>query len=290
MALVATPALATGLNVGEAADAQIEGPIYPTFGVHNPAQYSPCAEPDCLNHRGPGEPSDPLYPLQWVSDWVMYRVFKGYENHPPPYTLPPTELVEGRDYTVSRGTTYYDSSYRDANGTGAMLEYYDKYCLPIFPIDAHFTCAFISLGDKAYFLTYDQDRPKGMPACCKFSDLNHPPRRDFVKHLPFSPADTARVPGIQAYSLTTPGPEGPILFGYAFESTYRTDQSAPEAGAYRHPFAFYFSGSPATPPDAPIVSQNYTNFSARKPDPARTWAIVGQQCQGSIPWCQLFGN
>jgi hypothetical protein len=33
-------------------------PVYPTYGVHNPAQYSPCAAPDCLYGRGPGEPSD----------------------------------------------------------------------------------------------------------------------------------------------------------------------------------------------------------------------------------------
>lgn len=121
------PAMAAGLNIGET---KVRGPVYPTFGVHNPPSYSPCAEPDCLNRRGPGEPSDPLYPLQWVSDWTMYRVFKGYKQNPPPYASPPKGLIEGKDYTMSWGTTSYDATYTDANGTGAMMEYYEKYCLP----------------------------------------------------------------------------------------------------------------------------------------------------------------
>lgn len=49
-----------------------------------------------------------------------------------------------------------------------MMEFYDKRCLPIFPMSNYFTCAFISLGDKAYFLTY-ADRPEKMPPCCRFS-------------------------------------------------------------------------------------------------------------------------
>ena len=288
LTFASSPAFAAGLDLGHA---EVDGPVYPTFGVHNPPSYTKaCTEPDCLQRRGPGEPSDPLFPLQWVSDWTMYRVFDGYKENPPPYTSPPKNLEEGKQYAVTYGTTYYDSTY-DAgeNGVGAMMEYYDKYCLPIFPIDSNYTCAFISLGNIAYFLTYEQDRPEGMPPCCRFSNLNHPPRRDFVKHLPYSRADSARVPGIQGYSLTTPGPGGvPILFGYAFESAYKTDADAPEAGAYRHPQSFYFSGSNEDPPNAPIVSQNYSNFSARAPDPAKTWDLVGQQCTGDIPWCHLF--
>ena len=27
-------------------------PVYPTYGVHNPPHYSPCASPDCLYARG----------------------------------------------------------------------------------------------------------------------------------------------------------------------------------------------------------------------------------------------
>ncbi|HEX2255960.1 MAG TPA: hypothetical protein VHG92_04510 [Afifellaceae bacterium] len=286
-------ALGTGLvagEVGPSATAEVEGPVYPTFGVHNPPKYTPdCAAPDCLVRRGPDAPSDPLLPLQWVSDWIMYRVFNRYEEVPPPYSSPPSGLTEDTDYAVTRGATYYDATYSDENGIGAMMEYYDGYCLPIFPIDSNFTCAFISLGNIAYFLTYERDRPADMPPCCRFSNLNHPPRRDFVKHLPYSAIDSARIPDVQAYSLTTPGPGGaPILFGYAFESKYRTDPDAPEAGAYRHPQSFYFSGSPTSPPDAPIVSQNYVNFSARAPDPRETWELVHRQCVGEIPWCDLF--
>src|SRR5271165_5447220 len=44
-------------------------PVYPTYGVHNPPQYSPCAAPDCLYGRGPGEPSDPILPLYWTAKW-----------------------------------------------------------------------------------------------------------------------------------------------------------------------------------------------------------------------------
>ena len=288
LAALPTAALAGGLDLGAT---DVDGPVYPTFGVHNPPEYSEdCEAPDCLVRRGPDEPSDPLYPLHWVSEWKMYRVFHGLEKFPPPYASPPKGLIEGKDYEVSRGATYYDATWSGATGSGAMMEFYDKRCLPIFPdIDNHFTCAFISLGNIAYFLTYSVDRPKKMPPCCRFSNLNHPPRRDFIKHLPYSAADSARVPGIQAYSLLTPGPGGrEILFGYAFETTYRSDEEAPEAGAYRHPQSFYFSGEPATPPNAPIVSQNYEKFRAVKPDPTKTWDLVGKQCTGDIPWCDLF--
>lgn len=286
--LLPAPAAATGMAVQSVAPTD-DRTIYPTFGVHNPPQYSPCAAPDCLNRRGPGEPSDPLYPESWVSDWIMYRVFRNYETFPPPYSSPP-EGLSPDDYEVSQGTTYYDATYRNDShpGVGAMMEHYVRRCLPIFPIDNHFTCSFISLGDTAWFLTYPEDRPADMPPCCLFSELNHPPRRDFVKHLPYSPADSARVKDVQAYSLTTPGPDGPILFGYAFEGSYRADAEHPEAGSYRHPQSFYFSGDTNDPPQAPIVSQNYTNFSAAKPDPAQTWDQIGQYCSGTVPKCELF--
>lgn len=266
--------------------------IYPTFGVHNAPQYSPCppTAQDCLNRRAEDQPSDPLYPQHWVSDWVMYRVFDGYEENPPPYTSPPRRLTPDR-YEISYGTTYYDSTYNAKNypDSGAMMEFYRKRCLPIFPIDNHFTCAFISLGKTAYFLTYEHDRPKGMPPCCLFSPENHPPRRDFVKHLPYSPVDSSRIEGIQAYSLKTPGPGGvDILFGYAFESNYRTDDEFPHSEAYRHPYAFYFSGSNAPVPNAPIVSQNYRNFLAKSPEPENTWDLVAKQCAAPIPDCALF--
>lgn len=287
-ALLPATAFANGLVVEGGAPPA----IYPTFGVHNPPQYSPCPKTalDCLNQRNEGEPSDPLYPQQWVSDWNMYRVFDGYKESPPPYSDPPATLTPDQ-YEKSTGWTAYDSTYQADKypDSGAMIEFYKDRCLPIFPIDNRFTCAFISLGKTAYFLTFEESRPKGMPPCCLFSPENHPPRRDFVKHLPYSPADSARLDGIQAYALETPGPGGaPILFAYAFESAYRADPDVPGQPPYRHPFAFYFSGAVTTPPDAPIVTQNYTNFSARSPDPAETWDLVGKMCTGQLPACQLF--
>lgn len=222
----------------------------------------------------------------------MYRVFDGYQENPPPYTDPPRRLSPDQ-YEKSTGWTGYDSKYQAQSypDSGAMIEYYEDRCLPIFPIDNHFTCAFVSLGKTAYFLTFEKDRPEDMPPCCLFSPENHPPRRDFVKHLPYSPNDSARIDGIQAYSLSTPGPppeHTPILFGYAFENAYRTDPGIPDQEAYRHPFAFYFSGSSDVPPDAPIVIQNYTDFSASQPDPVTSWDLIGKMCKSDIPDCELF--
>jgi hypothetical protein len=283
--------------------------VYPTYGVHNPPQYSPCACPDCLYQRGPGEPSDPIYPLYWSAKWTMYRVFNKYAEFPPPYDgKPPAGLREGIDYQVSYGATYYDSTWKGPNGEqGAMMEHYEDWSLPIFPIDNHYSSSFISLGDKAYFLTYEKDRPKGMPPICMFSDLNHAPHRDFIKHLPYSKGDSERLGGrIQGYSFWT-SPEqgkppiqtgvspdrtadGAILFGYAFYSSYEPDSSDKTAAPYRHPQSFYFSGYPMPPANAPIVSQNYTEFSMTCPDPAQTWDLVAKYSGGKeVPaGCNLF--
>jgi hypothetical protein len=269
--------------------------IYQTYGVHNVPKISPCAYPDCVYVRGPGEPANPIYPEYWTSAWTMYRVFNNYADNPPPYNgRPPAALHEGTDYEVSYGASYYDSTYRGPNGDGAMMEYYDKRCLPIFPISNHFTCSFISLGDIAYFVTYEQDRPAGMPPVCLFSPRNHPPRRDFIKHLPYSAGDSQRLsPGAQGYSFWIDATSGKpvqtgaspdrtadndILFGYAF---------APLAGVIQ-PSSFYFSGYPPPPANAPIVSQNYTSFTVTKPDPAKTWDLVSGLDVSKLPPCHLF--
>jgi hypothetical protein len=282
--------------------------IYPTYGVHNPPQFSPCECPDCLYNRGPGEPSDPLYPLYWSAKWTMFRVYKRYPEHPPPYDgKPPAPLQAGVDYQVSCGATYYDSTWRGPSGEeGAMMEHYEEWSLPIFPMENHFSSSFISLGDKAYFLTYDKDRPKGMPPICLFSELNHPPRRDFIKHLPYSSGDSARLNGrVQGYSFwTSPDgkppiqvgvspdrtADGGILFGYAFYSAWEPDAVDKSAASYRHPQSFYFSGYPGNPPNAPIVSQNYTEFAMIRPDPAITWDLVAKFSKGEKipPLCDLF--
>src|SRR6185436_13460906 len=67
--------------------------VYATYGVHNPPSDSPCAAPNCIYVRGPGEPADPLYPPYWQSRWTMYRVFQNYEHAMPPYDgRPPAPL------------------------------------------------------------------------------------------------------------------------------------------------------------------------------------------------------
>lgn len=280
--------------------------VYATYGVHNPPEYSNCASPDCVYKREPGQPSDPRYPDYWSSNWTMYRVFNGYVENPPPYDgKPPPALQEGRDYEVSYGSTYYDSQWRGPTGEGAMMEHYVKRCLPIFPGSNHYTCSFVSLGDMAYFLTYPEDRPAGMPPCCVFSKLNHPPRTDFIKHLPYAKGDSERLGyRVQGYSFwvdprTDKPPvqvgvspdrtaEGDIMFGYAFNSVPTPDRVNKTAAPYRHPQSFYFSGVPMNPPNAPIVSQNYTDFAMVRPDPTKTWDQVAKMCTGNVPRCELF--
>lgn len=292
-------------------DSTVPKVVYPTYGVHNPPKYSPCTSPDCLYSRALGEPSDPLLPLYWTAKWTMHRVFNHFADHLPPYDeKPPSPLVEGIDYQSSYGASYYDSTWQGPNGEeGAMMEYYEDWSLPIFPIDNHFSSAFISLGDNAYFLTYDKDRPKGMTPICMFSDLNHPPRRDFIKHLPYSIGDSQRLGGrVQGYSFwTNPDPtkqpiqvgaspdrtaDGAILFGYAFHSAWEPDAADRSAAPYRRPHSFYFSGYPLTPPHAPIVSQNFTEFAMIRPNPAETWDLVAKFSGGEAipPACKLFGS
>ncbi len=269
--------------------------VYATYGVHNPPAVSNCANPQCSYAGESGRPPDPIYPPYWQSRWTMYRVFANYANALPPYKGPPPGLVPGRDYETSFGATYYDSTWKGPSGEGAMMEHYEKRCLPIFPgIPNNFTCSFISLGDIAYFLTYPEDRPKGMPPVCLFSPLNHPPRRDFITHLPYSAGDSAQLgPGAQAYSFwvgadgkpfqTGVKPDqtanGGVMFGYAF---------APANGKMM-PQSFYFSGFPLNPPNAPFVSQIYQGFQETKPDPARTWDQVSHLDPKTLPACEVMG-
>ena len=288
-----------------AAPAAAQDAVYPTYGVHNAPSVSPCANPDCVYVRSPGEPGNPVYLAWWSSHWTMYRVYKNYAAYPPPYAgKPPPPLKEGQDYETSHGATYYDSTWTDGSRHGAMMEYYDKRCLPIFPIDNRFTCAFISLGETAFFVTYPADRPKDMPPVCLFSPRNHPPELDFIEHLPYARSDSARLHDeVQGYSFWISGTDGKpvqigassdrtargdILFGYAFESLPRPDAVDTAAPPYRHPQSFYFSGSTYQPPDTPIVSQNYTDFAMVKPDPAQTWDQVDKLDPATLPQCQLF--
>ena len=283
-------------------------PVYQTYGVHNPPSDSPCGTPNCVYTRLPGQPSDPHYPDYWTAHWRMYRVFnyvKDGKPYVPPYDhAPPRALKPGLDYEVSEGATYYDNSWRGPTGQGAMMEHYEKRCLPIFPISNQYSCSFISLGDVAFFLTYPQDRPKGMPPVCLFSSLNHPPRPDFIAHLPYSASDSAQLGyRIQGYSFWIDAQTGKvgqvgvlpdqtanaqIMFGYGFDSRATPDRVNKTAAPYRHPQSFYFSGVPVSPPDAPFVSQNYTDFAMVRPDPKDTWNQVSALDPKTLPACQLF--
>ena len=290
--------------VAVSAKAQQPADVYSTYGVHNPPADSNCANPDCVYVRQPGEPTDPHYPPFWSSNWYMYRVFQGYAENPPPYDgAPPPALRPGVDYEISRGATYYDSTWKGSSGNGAMMEHYEDLCLPIFPLPNGYTCSFISLGDLAFFVTYD-DRPSWMPRVCLFSPVNHPPALDFIKHLPYSSGDSARLGNrVQGYSFWTDPQSGKpvqtgvspdrtkdglIMFGYAFMSKPEPDRADPAAPPYRHPQSFYFSGFPAPPANAPIVSQNYTNFAMVKPEPKKTWDLVSGLDPHTLPLCQLF--
>jgi hypothetical protein len=275
--------MGAALSAADSEDAAARRHYYNTGGVHNDKG---CARPrDCIAARRPGEPGDPLYPQWWTSEWTMYRVFHDYEKYPPPYASPPGGLTPA-DYEVSHGASYYDSTYRpaDGDGEGAMMERYEERCLPIFPGSNHFSCAFVSLGNKAYFLRYGK-LPAGVPACCRFSLQNHPPRRDFIKHLPYDPVRSRHLGGgIQAYARTMGGP----LFGYAFEKEARADSDDRSAAPYRHPHSFFFSGEATDPPNAPMVSQNYRNFRMQRPDPVQIWEQAAQMCTPRPTWCCLF--
>jgi hypothetical protein len=265
--------------------------VYQTYGTHNPPAASPCQTPDCVYPRGPSDPPNPVWPGYWQSGWTMYRVYgPDYAKYPPPYDGKPPK---GATYQTSHGWTYYDSTWRGKSGEGAMEERYDNYCLPIFKLNNHYSCKFISLGDIAYFVA-GKGRPKWMPPVCLFSPLNHPPRPDFITHLPYSAEDSARIgKGGQGYSFwisaadgkvmqvgVTPDQtaNGGIMFGYGFRANAK-GQVLPQS--------FYFSGFPFPPASAPYVSQNYVNFSATQPS-QDLWAEVAGLDPDTLPACQLF--
>ena len=68
---------------------------------------------------------------------------------------------------------------------------------------------------------------------------------------------------------------GDILFGYAFESLPRPDAVDPAPPVSASTLVLFLRLQ-LPPPDAPIVSQNYTDFAMVKPDPALTWDQVSK--------------
>ncbi len=57
---------------------------------------------------------------------------------------------------------------------------------------------------------------------------------------------------------------------------------------FRQPQSFYFSGYPLAPVNAPIISQNYTDFAVVQPDSAVTWDQVAGLDPATLPRCQLY--
>ncbi|NEO97058.1 MAG: hypothetical protein F6K56_46000 [Moorea sp. SIO3G5] len=90
---------------------------------------------------------------------------------------------------------------------------------------------------------------------------------------------------LQAYSERFTDKEN--LFGYAFNKNPTPDSFDSTAVPYRHPQSFYFSGNPDTPPNAPIVSQNYTSFRMEQPS-SEIWSEVAKMLPPNPPLCCLF--
>ena len=80
-----------------------------------------------------------------------------------------------------------------------------------------------------------------------------------------------------------------LTLGYAFNQKPTPDSLDYTAEPYRHPQSFYFSGDPGTPPNAPIVSQNYTNFRMEKPD-SKMWSEVAEMVPPNPESCCLFDS
>ncbi len=280
--------------------------IYSTNGVHS-GYGCDTSNNFCIAPRDKYDLPDPQFPQMWISDWTMFTVTNtaASDVNPPPYTNPPI-VLEPDDYIVSYGTSFYDNTYQPENPEddedyGAMMEHYNDFCLPIFGKSLKqntFTCAFVSLGKKAFFLDYDNKTPEGTPDCCMFSPSNHPPRPDFIKHLDVWPDASLRLNGsVQAYfweQLWAIDANPRILFAYAFNREKSPQGLTPKSEWYQHPQSFFFSGvmNLGTEKEQnmifPMISQNYSSFRIEKPHPD-IWAEVAQWCPvETIKKCRLF--
>ena len=214
-------------------------------------------------------------------DHVPHLQSGGDPANPPPYASPPAGGRPG--LRKSYGASYYDASYvpADGDGRGAMMEHYEKRCLPIFPGSNQYSCSFVSLGNKAYFLRY-ADQPRARRSAASSPD-NHPPRRDFIKHLPYNAEQSTHLNGsVQAYSrIVQPGS---ILFGYAFYKQPTRDGG--KGAPYRHSQSFFSPAIPARRRTRPWSART-TATSARKSrtrnGPGSKWPKCARQAGMVLP-------
>lgn len=124
--------------------------------------------------------------------------------------------------------------------------------------------------------------------------------------MPLDPADETRrkrAPGARQRGATGPGGQGYGFWishnhGKVIQTGAAPDRTSDEGilfcygfkneGGKVMPQSFYFSGVPAPVPNAPIVSQNYTDFREVRPDPVQTWGKVSSLDLTTLPECQLF--
>jgi hypothetical protein len=133
-----------------------------------------------------------------------------------------------------------------------------------------------------------------MPKVSLVLTAQSPTPPDFISHLPYGAGDSAQIgKGDQGLFVlgerqgrtvvqTGASPEctgdGAILFGYAFQAD-DTGRMLPQS--------VYFSDYPLAPANAPIISQNYTAFSATQPV-ASLWEEVAGLDPKTLAACQLF--
>jgi hypothetical protein len=74
-----------------------------------------------------------------------------------------------------------------------------------------------------------------------------------------------------------------IKIGYAFDREPTIDRIDTSAEPYRHPQSFYVSGFPLEQANAPIVSQNNTDYAIVRPNPKTTWDQIAHVDVKALP-------
>lgn len=212
------------------------------------------SENACLHCHGNQPPvgsatqSPPLLSPSFSMNWFMYE-FEG-ERVPPFSTI----LLP---YRISRGRTHYDWATRK------MTEIYEDRCIDIFPSGNEFSCQFLSVREKTYFIRYALGDLSKAESCCLWSkEPFWAPRPDVLLNMSFQqnkeinqePAD------LWFYDIPLPGP-----FGYA---TARNSS---------RPVAFWF------PVIGGWVQQNFSHYVSTRPDSA-VFELPGL-CTGHLDVC-----